>query len=196
MLAYKRNTNFFSIFFHSDRFQEYKQKHLERKAAAAKELGFKLPIWPANSNIVSREEKSLDKEIGSMKEAGDGETGAKKTDGESQREDMSADNGAGVLANGHVVEHAEGSKHEEKTDMNDDRQVKDAGVQTVKGSEMQSASGEKNGEINGDIETTPSPSAINSKLSWADVVSKSSNGTGSKAVNGVDRVAANGVAEE
>lgn len=180
----------------SDRFQEYKQKHLERKAAAAKELGFKLPIWSVNSNLVSKEEKSLDKEIGSVKEAGDGETEARKTDEESQREDVSADNAAGVLANGHVVEPAEKGKHEEKTDMNADSIVTDARIQTVKGGEMQSASGAKNGEINGDIETTPSPSAINSKLSWADVVSKSSNSTGSKAVNGVDRVTANGVAEE
>ncbi|KAM4746327.1 LOW QUALITY PROTEIN: clustered mitochondria protein homolog [Anableps anableps] len=186
----------------SDRFQEYKQKHLERKAAAAKELGFKLPIWPVNSHLVSREEKSLNKDSGSGKEAGDEGTTAEKKDGESQQqqpqENMSTDSGAGVLANGHVIEPVERNKHEKKTDVDADGEAADAdaGVQTVNEGEMQSASGGKNGEINGDMETIHNPSALNSKLSWADVVSKSSNGTGGKTVNGVDSVTANGAAEE
>ncbi|XP_008417000.1 clustered mitochondria protein homolog [Poecilia reticulata] len=175
----------------SDRFQEYKQKHLERKAAAAKELGFKLPIWPVNSHLVSREDKSLDKESG--KEAGDKGTEADIKDAESQQENMSTDSGAGVLANGQEVEPAERSKREEKADVDTNGEVADGEAQTVSEGEMQSASGGKNREINGDVETISSPSALSSKLSWADIVSKSSNGTGGKAVNGV---AANGAAEE
>ncbi|KAM4579135.1 clustered mitochondria protein homolog [Fundulus diaphanus] len=180
----------------SDRFQEYKQKHLERKAAAAKELGFKLPIWPVNSHLVGKEEKISDKES----ESGNGGIEAEKKDNETQQqqpqEDTSAERGAGALANGHSAEPAEQRKHEEKTDGEADREVTDAGVQAGNEGGVLSASGMKNGELNRDMDTIPSPSALTSKLTWADVVSKSSTGTGSKAVNGVDSVTANGAAEE
>ncbi|XP_038145965.1 clustered mitochondria protein homolog [Cyprinodon tularosa] len=184
---------------YSDRFQEYKQKHLERKAAAAKELGFKLPIWPLNSHLVNREEKSSVKESGVGKESGDEGNNEGKKDCEGQQqplEDTSAKSDAGVLANGHVVEPTEPHKQARKVDVDADRGVTEAGVQAVDEGEIQSASGVKNGTIDKDIDTVPSPSALNSKLTWADVVSKSNNGAGSKAVNGVNSVTANGAAEE
>ncbi|XP_034728618.1 clustered mitochondria protein homolog isoform X2 [Etheostoma cragini] len=64
--------------------------------------------------------------------------------------------------------------------------------------EIKSESDEVNGKINGACDITVSPSVLNSKGTWADVVSKA-NGAGdrNKAVNGVaDKVTANQKAEE
>lgn len=158
------------MYFPSDRFQEYKQKHLERKLAAARELGIKLPFeLPAS-------------DAGCGKEAEDGGNKAEeKPSGsqEEQREEDGSTHGAGsVLANGHAAE-------PEQTDESSDRTGTGAGQ--IKSDSQ---------ETNGAVDVLASPSAPKSPLTWADVVSKPSAGTGSKAVNGVDSVAANGAAEE
>lgn len=186
---------------HSDRLQEYKQKHLERKIAAARELGLQLPYDPTN-----QEEKGSGQETGCGKEAEDGGSPAVENNSESEQEP------------------AEQNQHEEKTHaggdsegsevkmLNGGSEVRAAGHETetsaqngVKSSaangEMKSdatceemKSDEKDGEINGAGDIAVSPSALKSKGTWADVVvSKAVNG----GVNGVtDDVKANGVAEE
>lgn len=177
--------------FHSDRLQEYRKKHNELKAAVAKELGLKLPKDLVTSDIVNGEEKSSDQASGCGVEAEDGEKPGEST--------------AVVSANGHVVEPEEQSQKEEKTDVDSDRVESDVQVKTVNPAmcdEVKSGSGEKNGEINGAVDTIASPSALQSKMTWADVVvSKGgiANGTGGKAtaVNGAGgSVTANGTAEE
>ncbi|XP_013869880.1 clustered mitochondria protein homolog [Austrofundulus limnaeus] len=154
----------------SDRLQEYKQKHLERKLAAARELGIKLPFeLPAS-------------DVGCGKEAADGGNKAEEKHSGSQQEqreeDGSTQSAGSVLANGHVAE-------PEKADESRDR--KGTGAGQIKSDPQ---------ETNGDVDVLASPSALKSPLTWADVVSKPSTGTGSKAANGVDSVAANGAAEE
>ncbi|XP_071338904.1 clustered mitochondria protein homolog [Trachinotus anak] len=107
----------------SDRFQEYKQKHLERKVAAAKELGLKLPQFTASeplaSEAVSVGEKSSSQETGCGKEAGDGGSPAVENNKESQQEqpveEVSVESPAVVSANGHLVEPADQNQHEAKT---------------------------------------------------------------------------------
>lgn len=153
------------MYFHSDRFEEYKQKHLERKLAAARELGIKLPFELPISDV------------GCGKEAEDGGNKAEEKNSESQQEQQeeatSTGSAGSVLANGHATE---------KTDENSDRKGTGAG-------QIKSTSGDAN-----DVNGLASPSVLKSTLTWADVVSKPSNGTGSKAVNG-DGAAANGAAE-
>nr|XP_019956484.1 PREDICTED: clustered mitochondria protein homolog [Paralichthys olivaceus] len=103
----------------SDRFQEYKQKHLERKAAALKELGLKLPSELVASETVKAGEKNLDKETGCGKEAEDGGSPTAENNSERQHEsveEVSVVGAAAVSVNGHVVEPAEQNKHEEKTE--------------------------------------------------------------------------------
>ncbi|XP_037536384.1 clustered mitochondria protein homolog [Nematolebias whitei] len=152
----------------SDRFEEYKQKHLERKLAAARELGIKLPFELPVSDV------------GCGKEAEDGGNKAEEKNSESQQEQQeevtSTGSAGSVLANGHAIE---------KTDENSDRKGTGPG-------QIKSASGDANKDVDG----LASPSVLKSTLTWADVVSKPSNGTGSKAVNGVDSAAASGAAEE
>uniref|UniRef100_A0A1A8IWA1 Clu domain-containing protein n=2 Tax=Nothobranchius TaxID=28779 RepID=A0A1A8IWA1_NOTKU len=167
----------------SDRFQEYKKKHLEKKLAAAKELGFKLPMELQVSDT------------GCRKEAEDGGNGADEKNSEREQalvEDTLAESAASVLANGHAPEQAD----EEKADVDKAREGTGARVQTAAEDPKQSDSGEKKGEINGGVNVIPSPPVLKSKLTWADVVSKPTNGTGSKEANGVDSVTANGAAEE
>lgn len=110
------------IFFHSDRFQEYKQKHLERKAAALKELGIKLPNGPITSEAGDRGQKSSDKDTGCGKEAEDRGSSSLENNSESQQE-QPVEVTAAVSANGHVVQPAEQIQHKEKT--NADREESD-----------------------------------------------------------------------
>ncbi|XP_040898738.1 clustered mitochondria protein homolog [Toxotes jaculatrix] len=136
----------------SDRLQEYKQKHLELKAAVAKELGFKLTNDPVSSEIVNGEEKSSDQETGSGKEAEDGGSPVVKNNSKSQQEQpveeqASVESAAGVSANGHVVEPDEEKQHEEKTDVDggdSDRAASDAKVRIVNGESEVRAAGEEN----------------------------------------------------
>lgn len=201
---------------HSDRLQEYKQKHLERKIAAARELGLKLPYDPAN-----QEEKGSGQETGCGQEAEDGGSPAVENNSESTQEQASVESTAAVSANGLSGEPAEQNQHEEKTHagvdsevkmINGESEVRAAGHETetsaqngVKSSaangEMKSdatceemKSDEKDGEINRTGDIAVRPSALKSKGTWADVVvSQAVNG----GVNGVaDDVKANGVAKE
>ncbi|XP_017269380.1 clustered mitochondria protein homolog [Kryptolebias marmoratus] len=154
----------------SDRLQEFKQKHLERKLEAARQLGIKLPFELPVSDV----------RCGKEAEDGGNKAEEKNSKGqqEQQEEAASPESAGSVLANGHGAE-------PEKTDENGDREGAGAG-------QIKSDSGEKNG----DVDVLASPSVLKSTLTWADVVSKPSNGIGSKAVNGVDSAAANEAAEE
>ncbi|XP_008280230.1 clustered mitochondria protein homolog [Stegastes partitus] len=190
----------------SDRLQEYKQKHLELKAAVRRELGLKLPNESAALEAVNGEENSSEQETGCGKEAEDEGNPAAENTSESQQEqpveEVSVESTATVSANGHGAEPAVQDQHEEKTDADSERADSDVEVKIVsEGVEMKSGSGEENGEINGAEEIIASPSVLKSEVTWADVVSKPiiTNGTGDKAsaVNGVeDSVTVNGTAEE
>ncbi len=208
--------------FHSDKFQEYRQKHQELKVAVAKELGFDVSKMFGASETVNGREKSSDLETGSGKEAEDGGSPAVENTGESQQEqpvtEILDDNAAVVLANGHAEQNQceEGDRAAPDTEaktVNGESEVSAAGEETVTSTAngeiksdaaadvRKSVSDKVNGEINGDLDIATSPTVLKSKGSWADVVSKGAvaNGTGDKetAVNGVaDSVTANGVAEE
>ncbi|XP_068994474.1 clustered mitochondria protein homolog [Embiotoca jacksoni] len=188
-----------------DRFQEYKQKHLELKAAVAKELGLIRTNEPVASETVNGGEESSDQETGCRKEAEEGGNPAVESQQEQLKGEMSMESAAIVSANVHVVEAAEQSQHEVKTDVDGDRAASDVEVKIVNEAScdaMKSGSGEKNGEINGAVDIPASPSGLKSGVTWADVVvSKAiiANGAGVKAaaVNGVGKsVTANGTAEE
>ncbi|TMS03716.1 Clustered mitochondria protein-like protein [Larimichthys crocea] len=195
----------------SDRFQEYRQKHKELKAAVAKELGFKVTTELVASEAADGGEKNSDGETGYGKEAEDGGSSTVQKASESQQEQPVEETIVESTANGHVVEPAE-QNHLEDSDragsgaevsiVNGESEVRATGEET----KSSTANGEvksdaaanemKSDEVNGDINGTPtSPSVLKSKGTWADIVSKApvANGT---AVNGVaDKVTANGVAE-
>ncbi|XP_029366249.1 clustered mitochondria protein homolog [Echeneis naucrates] len=191
----------------SDRFQEYKQKHLERKAAAARELGFKLPYGPAASETVNVEGKG--QETGCGKEAEDGGSPAAikmESEQEQPMKEVSGESTAVVPANGHVVEPAEQDQHEGETDVMNEGSDGTAEVKIVNGESEARAEGEEaetcvqngvkwskvNGEIksdasceamkadekNGITNGTASPPILKSKGTWAEVVV-------SKGINGV-----------
>ncbi|KAM6931004.1 clustered mitochondria protein homolog [Xenentodon cancila] len=172
----------------SDRLQEYKQRHIERKAAAAKELGIKLTTEPVTSDFVSVEEKSSHKETGSEMEVEDGGNKEEVDNSESQQEqsgEVTSDESAAFSANSHVMKPVEQSKHKEKSHVDGDRAASGVEVKTVNENEMKSGSGEKNSKMNGAADIIGNPLVVKSNLTWADVVgSKVNNGTGSKAVNG------------
>lgn len=182
----------------SDSFQEYKQKHLERKAAALKELGLKLPgELAAASETVKAGEKNSDKETGCGKEAEDGGSPAVENNREHHKESVMG--APAVSVNGHANGVSEVSAAGEETESSVEREANREKEPEATREEMKSD--EKDGQSNGVSDTKATPSLLKSKGTWADVVSKSSisNGTGHKdtAVNGVaDKVTANGVAEE
>ncbi|KAG7489609.1 hypothetical protein JOB18_016073 [Solea senegalensis] len=173
----------------SDRYQEYKQKHEELKAAVRKELGLKLPSELAALETAKGGEKSSDKETEHGKEAGDG---AENNSGQA----------AAISANGHEV----GPADEDDSD----RAASDTGGEIVNGESEHKAgaaangeveSDKKDGELNGAGTATVSPPVLKCKKTWADIVSNASivNGTRDKdsAVNGVaDGVTVNGTADE
>ncbi|TKS78790.1 Clustered mitochondria protein -like protein [Collichthys lucidus] len=195
----------------SDRFQEYRQKHKELKAAVAKELGFKVTTELVASEAADGGEKNSDGETGCGKEAEDGGSSTVQKASESQQEQPVKETIVESTANGHVVEPAEQNHLEDSDRAGSGAEVSIVNGETevrAKGEETKSstANGEvksdaaadvmKPEEVNGDINGTPtSPSVLKSKGTWADIVSKApvANGT---AVNGVaDKVTANGVAE-
>lgn len=201
----------------SDRLQEYKKKHLELKAAVAKELGFNITSEFVASKTVNGGQNSSDQDAGCGKEAEDEGSPAVENASESQQEQLGEESAAIVSANGHVVEPVEHNQHEEKTDVDEgdsedgDRTASDAEVKIVNGEsevrenstangeikgdvtadETKSESNGVKGEINGALDIAASPPVLKSKGTWADVVSKTAmaNGTGHK-----DTVAVNGVA--
>lgn len=186
------------MFSFSDRFQEYKQKHLERKAAALKELGIKLPNHLAAAETVTKGEKTSDQDTGCVKEAGEEGNPAAESTSEIQQEKL-LEGAAKVAANGHEMESSELSKTVVERAASDDLKVKAENKPQC--TEMKSGSGEKS-EINGTVDIIASPSVHKSQMTWADVVSKPTvaNETGAgktMAVNGVDNgVTASTSAEE
>lgn len=187
--------------FYSDKFQEYKQKHRELKAAVAKELGFKLPTTEATDEG----KKISDQETGCGKE---GEDKVNATAAESL-----VDAGAVVLANGSSAEAAEQGQAEgsdraapEGKTVNGVQEVRMTGEQSLTEAsiktnvlEVQAESGEVNGKMNGVLDTPTSPSAHKGKGTWADIVSNAAlaNGTGDKdsTVKKAAPITANMVAE-
>lgn len=167
--------------FYSDKFQEYKKKHRELKAAVAKELGLKLPTTKATDGG----EKNSDQETGCGKE---GEEEVNSTTAESL-----ADVGAVILANGSSVEAAEHSQADSSdraaadgNTVNGVQEVKTAGEESVTEAsiktnvlEVQPGSAEVNGKMNGALDSPTSPSAHKGKGTWADIVSNAAlaNGT-------------------
>lgn len=174
----------------SNRFQEYKQKHLELKAAVVKELGLKLPN--VASVAVNEGGKCSDREKGCGKEPAGGGNPAEDTSKcqqDQQVEEGSLESTGQVSANGQVIEPAEQNQQKERTSAEGDKVASDE-VKTVN-DEMESSSG----EINVRMDVPASPSALRSDVSWADVVSKSRGKA--TAVNGEgDGSTANGTAEE
>ncbi|KAM9359844.1 clustered mitochondria protein homolog [Symphorus nematophorus] len=122
----------------SDKFQEYKQKHQELKAAVAKELGYKL----VNGMWTVEGDKILDLETGSGKEATDEGNSVAVNASENQREqpgEKSVESSAVVTTNSHEEEPAE-----QKTESEDsERSASDAELQAVNGeSEVEAVNGE------------------------------------------------------
>lgn len=182
-------TNCMFFFSHSDRFQEYKQKHLERKVAAAKELGIKLITGSAITDLINAREGTSNKETGSWKEGQDGRNKAEENGGDNQEQQPVEDeskSGASVSA-----EEKAGEQSKDEGESGSDA----AAVDLKKG--KNDSETEEHGAMNGAVDSPVSPSSPKSKMTWADVVgSKAVNGTGSKAVNGVDSVSVSGEAKE
>uniref|UniRef100_I3K7Q7 Clustered mitochondria protein homolog n=1 Tax=Oreochromis niloticus TaxID=8128 RepID=I3K7Q7_ORENI len=154
---------------------EYKQKHLELKAAVVKELGLKLPN--VGSVAVNEGGKRSDRETGCGKEPEGGGNPAAAEDTSKCQQDQQVE--GSLESTGKVS----------KTSAEGDKAASDK-VNTVN-DEMESSSG----EINGRMDVPASPSALRSGVSWADVVSKSRGKA--TAVNGEgDGSTADGTAEE
>ncbi|KAF3695848.1 Clustered mitochondria protein -like protein [Channa argus] len=205
----------------SDKFQEYKQKHLERKAMAAKELGIKLTNDPITLETENTRQKRSDKDTGCGKEVEDEGSPAEENNSKNQQEHpMSVKCSTVVSTNDHVVQQAEQKRHEVKSEMDKD----DDGERAAESKRMANGESEvrvaeetvtreikievtydeiksdvKNGEINESGVIAANPSVLKSKGTWADVVSKASivSETGDKKVNRVAYpVSANRGAEE
>lgn len=161
-------------FFYSDKFQEYKQKHRELKAAVAKELGFKLPTTEA----MDGGEKNSDQETGCGKE---GENEVNSTTAENLM-----DGGVVVMANGSSGGEAEKIQAESSqgavsgvTTVNGVHEVKMAGEESLTEASMKTNAGEVNVKTNGALDSPTSLSAHKGKGTWADIVSNAglANGT-------------------
>lgn len=126
--------------FLSDKFQEYKQKHLERKAAVVKELGLKLPNELLDSETV-KGQKSSAKETGCGKEAEDGGSPAveRKSQQEQPLEEVSVERLEVVSASDHVLQPVEPIQHEE-TEV--DRQHSEDSEKGTSDAEMKVKNGE------------------------------------------------------
>uniref|UniRef100_A0A672YDS7 Clustered mitochondria protein homolog n=1 Tax=Sphaeramia orbicularis TaxID=375764 RepID=A0A672YDS7_9TELE len=185
--------------------KEYKQKHMELKAAVKKELLEKLKNELSLSAILSGEEKTKDQETEGGKEMEDGENTETNESGEEQpAEEMPVESTEELSANDHEVDPAENKAHEETTEEEAaDSEQSDTGsnAQIVVNGEAEMKSGsDDNDEINGATQMSTSPSVLKSNTTWADIVSKPLivNGETDKdtAVTGAEDVTANGVAEE
>uniref|UniRef100_UPI0037E98104 clustered mitochondria protein homolog n=1 Tax=Semicossyphus pulcher TaxID=241346 RepID=UPI0037E98104 len=152
----------------SDRLTEYKQKHLELKAAVAKELGLDLGFKLGAKELFSLEnmkleEKGSDQESGSGEEAADGGSPAVESASESKQEqkveEASVESSAVVSANGHVTEPAEQNQQTEVDGGDSDGASSGAEVKEVNGESEVAATGKEtdggnsstaNGEIKSD----------------------------------------------
>lgn len=223
---FQMNTLVNMLCFHSDRLQEYKQKHLELKAAVRKEL----------EKEMNGEEKSADQETRCGKEVKDGGSLVVEGNTESQQVppvEISVESATVVSANGHVLKPAE---HEEKGDGDDsehsDRaaeaeivngetekkaEAEESETSVVNGVESSAANGEMkydatddemkpgtvevNDTVDEALDSTASPSVLKIKASWADVAVSNAvvaNGAGNEvtAANGAADVIADGSAEK
>uniref|UniRef100_A0A4W6G9E7 Si:ch211-166a6.5 n=1 Tax=Lates calcarifer TaxID=8187 RepID=A0A4W6G9E7_LATCA len=175
----------------SDRLQEYKKKHLERKAAAARELGFNLNYEPIASETVKGGEKSSDQETGRGKEAQEGGSPAVENNSESQQEeDVSVESAAEIPANGHVVESADQDQHDEKRDVDggnseeSDRAASDAEVKLVNGeSEVRAAGEETETSVQNGVEGSTANGEVKSEATCNEMKSDEKDGEINGAVN-------------
>lgn len=200
--------------FHSDRFQEYKQKHQELKAAVAKELANRVHDELFTFPVVNGAEKTADGETGCGKEVENRGSPSLENTMESEQEQPAEE--AGNSGDG-LVSTAMEPEQEQTTDVDGDSADAGGGVEngetvTEVGTEpgepeggqgstddgevtsdptvnkMQSETDEVNGAINGGLESTGSTSALKRRGSLADVVLNdvTANGTegGDTAVNG------------
>lgn len=180
----------------------------------AKELGFKLLA----SGVVERVEKNLDQETGCGKEAED-EGGPAVNTSKTQQGQLAktafVTSAAVVSVNGHVVEPVEQNQPEDCDRAASDVELKivnggsevratgeetEASTATLTADDTKSMSDEVNGQTNGALDIATSPSFLNSKGTWADVVSNSKaakrTGDNNTAVNKMaNNITANGVVE-
>ena len=167
--------------FHSNRFEEYKQRHLERKAAALKELGLSLPGELFASATVKAGEKSLDKETGSGKEAEDGGSPAVENNSEQSVDEVSVVGAAAVTVNGHVVEPAEQNKHEEKPE-NREEGDRATEVKMVNGeSEVRAAGEEAESSVEKEVKSSTANGAIEPEATCEEMKSDEKDGESNRA---------------
>lgn len=209
LLLLRRKPLMCALYFHSDRFQEYKKKHQELKAAVQRELANEAANKLFAAKTVSEGEKGADEETGCGKEVENGGSSSVENTMESQLdqpvEETCVDtivsvNGEKTEVDGDDSECSEGAdsgaearlENGEKGSMADTESSTPNGVEgstadeemksDATAEEMKSGTDEVNGVMNGDLEITGSPSALKSKGTLADVVSKdvTVNGTGEK----------------
>lgn len=160
-----------NLCFYSDKFQEYKQKHLERKAAVVKELGLKLPNEPVVSETVKGQKNSA-KETGCGKEAEDGGSPAveRKSQQEQPLEEGSVERAAVVPVSDHVVQPAEQIQHEEKTDV--DRKRGEDREKAASDAEMKVVNGDPEGRAAGQETETSVQNGVKSNTDNREIKSE------------------------
>lgn len=170
--------------FYSDKFQEYKQKHRELKAAVAKELGFHLPT----AEVMDGREKNSHQETGCGKE-GEDEVNSATAESLVDSDAVVSDNDSGAEPAEQSQTEANDTAAPEGSTVNGVQEVQMAGEKSTteasvksNASEGEAGSREVNGEINGALDSPTSPSAHKGKGTWADIVSNAplANGTGDK----------------
>ncbi|XP_068594440.1 clustered mitochondria protein homolog [Brachionichthys hirsutus] len=205
----------------SDKFLEFKRRHLKLKAAVRKELGLKLPSKLGTSAIVDGGAKGSDQGTGSGKEPEAGGSAAPENTSGGKREQPGEETsmeGAALSANGHEEEPAaqnqcedgDGAASEPKVSVaNEGSEVGATGEETgtsvdgrdvrsgAMADEKKSTSNEVNGDAHGTSNIPTSPSVLKSKGTWAEVVSNAAKARGAGVKDAaVGKVAANGVAEK
>ncbi|XP_049907229.1 clustered mitochondria protein homolog [Epinephelus moara] len=167
---------------HRDGLQEYRRKHNELKEAVRKELGLTVSNGRIITETVIGEEKNSDQETGSGKEAEDGGSPAVEKTSESQQEqpveeNVAVESAAVVSANGDVVESAEESQQEEKTDVDgkdSDRAAADAEVKVVNGeSEVRAAGEETDTSAPNEVNTSTANGEVKSDVTADEMKSES-----------------------
>ncbi|AWP07003.1 putative clustered mitochondria protein -like [Scophthalmus maximus] len=172
----------------SDRFQEYKQKHLELKAAALRELGIKLPNQPFALETLKGGESSSDQETGCGMEAKDGGSPAVENHSLSKTvEEVSLESSDAVSANGHVVEPAEQTQDGGETENREDgdRAALDAVVKVVNGeSEVRAAGEESETNVQDEVKSSTANKVMESEAACHEMKSDGElNGAGDVTVS-------------
>uniref|UniRef100_A0A8D3CSU4 Clu domain-containing protein n=1 Tax=Scophthalmus maximus TaxID=52904 RepID=A0A8D3CSU4_SCOMX len=171
-----------------DRFQEYKQKHLELKAAALRELGIKLPNQPFALETLKGGESSSDQETGCGMEAKDGGSPAVENHSLSKTvEEVSLESSDAVSANGHVVEPAEQTQDGGETENREDgdRAALDAVVKVVNGeSEVRAAGEESETNVQDEVKSSTANKVMESEAACHEMKSDGElNGAGDVTVS-------------